>query len=82
VENLVGGSGGDTLIGRALANRIITGGGADRLRGLGGNDTLSAQDGVADTELECDGGSPAGTADRATVDASDPAPSNCETVIR
>jgi Ca2+-binding RTX toxin-like protein len=80
VENLIGGAGADTLTGSARANRITGGPAADRLRGLGRNDTLEAQDGAADIEIECDGGSPAGTADRATVDASDPTPTNCETV--
>jgi Ca2+-binding RTX toxin-like protein len=82
VENLIGGSSPDTLIGRALANRITGGLGADRLRGLGGDDTLVARDGVVDTEIQCDGGAPAGTADQATLDTADPTPSNCETVTR
>jgi Ca2+-binding RTX toxin-like protein len=82
VENLIGGSSPDTLIGSALANRITGGLGADRLRGLGGDDTLVARDGVVDTEIQCDGGAPAGTADQATLDTADPTPSNCETVTR
>src|SRR5262249_60985088 len=56
--------------------------GADRRRGLGGNDTLAARDGGTDTQLDCDGASPAGTADQAIVDTSDPPPVNCETVTR
>jgi Ca2+-binding RTX toxin-like protein len=82
VENLIGGSSPDTLIGSALANRITGGLGVDRLRGLGGDDTLVARDGVVDTEIQCDGGAPAGTADQATLDTADPTPSNCETVTR
>ena len=82
VENLIGGTGDDTLIGSALANRITGGLGVDRLHGLGGDDTLVAKDGVVDTEIQCDGGVPAGAADQAIVDASDPAASNCETIIR
>ena len=70
------------MIGSALANRITGGAGADRLRGLGGDDTLAAQDGVADSEIECDGGTPAGAADQAILDAADPVASHCETVTR
>jgi serralysin len=40
IEMVVGGTGGDTLLGDSLANRFGGGGGADRLTGNGGNDTL------------------------------------------
>jgi hypothetical protein len=50
--------------------------GADSLFGLGGNDTLFANDGTADTKIDCDGG----TADSAHVDGSDPATVGCESV--
>jgi Ca2+-binding RTX toxin-like protein len=40
IENLIGGSGADTLTGNALNNRITGNGGADNINGLGGPDTL------------------------------------------
>ena len=40
VENLIGGSAGDTLTGTSAANRLDGGGGADVLSGMGGGDTL------------------------------------------
>jgi Ca2+-binding RTX toxin-like protein len=76
VENLTGGGGADTLTGSALANILRGGAGADSLLGLGANDTLFANDGVADTAINCDGG----TADSAHVDAQDPATVGCESV--
>jgi len=80
IENLIGGRGADTLAGSAGANRLTGGLGADRLRGLAGNDNLFANDGRADTEINCDGASPAGASDAAHVDGADPAPSGCESV--
>ncbi|MFN0053885.1 MAG: S8 family serine peptidase, partial [Planctomycetales bacterium] len=41
LDNLIGGSGNDTLSGNALANILTGGSGNDTLRGLGGNDTLT-----------------------------------------
>jgi Ca2+-binding RTX toxin-like protein len=76
VENLVGGSGADTLTGSASNNRLTGGLGADSLFGLGGNDALFANDGTADTTIDCDGG----TADIAHVDSHDPGTVGCETV--
>jgi serralysin len=40
IENALGGSGGDTLIGSELANVLDGGAGADKLQGNGGDDTL------------------------------------------
>lgn len=40
IENAVGGSGGDTLLGSEMANLLEGGAGADTLRGNGGDDTL------------------------------------------
>ncbi|HMA14095.1 MAG: family 16 glycosylhydrolase, partial [Bacteroidota bacterium] len=40
IENVIGGSAGDTLSGGEGANRLDGGAGNDVLRGLGGNDTL------------------------------------------
>lgn len=42
VENVVGGSGNDTITGNGSANTLDGGYGADVLQGLGGNDTLRA----------------------------------------
>jgi Ca2+-binding RTX toxin-like protein len=81
VENLRGGAGGDTLIGSAATNKLIGGLGSDILRGLDGNDTIFANDGVADTEINCDGGANPGTADSADVDGADPTTSGCESVV-
>ena len=47
IENLIGGSGNDTLIGDALANSLSGGYGDDTLQGGAGNDTL---DGGADAD--------------------------------
>ena len=41
VNNLTGGSAGDTLIGNAAGNALVGNGGADVLSGLGGFDTLT-----------------------------------------
>jgi Ca2+-binding RTX toxin-like protein len=40
VENVTGGSGNDTIVGTASANRLDGGAGTDTLRGMGGDDTL------------------------------------------
>jgi serralysin len=40
IENLIGGSGNDTLIGDAGANRLQGGAGSDQLYGRGGADTF------------------------------------------
>jgi uncharacterized delta-60 repeat protein len=76
VENLIGGKGADTLRGNAANNRLTGWLGADSLLGLGGDDTLFANDGTADTKINCDGGA----ADMAHVDPVDPATVGCETV--
>jgi glucose/arabinose dehydrogenase len=76
VENLIGGGGGDTLTGSAAVNRLTGGPRADSLFGVGGNDILFANDGTADTKIDCDGG----TADAAHVDSQDPATVGCESV--
>jgi dienelactone hydrolase len=76
IENLSGGAGADTLTGSSLANVLRGGAGADSLLGLGGDDALFANDGSADTKIDCDGG----TADSAHVDSHDPATVGCESV--
>jgi hypothetical protein len=76
IENLTGGEGADTLTGNEQPNNLLGGLGADILRGLGGNDRLFANDGVADSSINCDGG----TTDRAHVDSQDPTPIGCESV--
>jgi hypothetical protein len=68
---------GDSITGDDLANTLVGSYGPDILRGMGGDDVLDANDGEADTEIDCGDGS----ADVAHVDALDPAPINCETVI-
>ena len=80
VENLLGGSGADSLTGSDQANQLDGGPGADTLFGLDGNDTLLAFDGLADAFLNCDGGGLPGNADVADVDATDPPATGCETV--
>jgi len=75
VENLIGGKGADDLTGSAAINNLTGGLGADVLRGLAGNDVLFANDGSADTVLDCGIGT-----DSAHVDAADPATSGCESV--
>jgi Ca2+-binding RTX toxin-like protein len=50
IENVIGGSRGDTLKGNALDNRIEGGAGDDSLEGLGGDDELIGSDG-SDTYL-------------------------------
>jgi hypothetical protein len=79
-ENITGSPLGDTLTGSNLANRLTGGGGADGLTGLDGNDILDAVDSLADTTLNCDGGTTPGTTDIANVDAADPATTGCETI--
>lgn len=46
IENATGGSGNDTLIGNALANRLSGGGGNDVLVGGAGNDSLEGGPGI------------------------------------
>ena len=46
VENAVSGSGGDTLVGNALSNRLDGGAGADTLTGGAGNDSMTGGDGI------------------------------------
>ena len=81
-ENVTGGNAADRLTGNSQANRLNGGPGADVLIGLDGNDRLLANDGVADTTLDCDGGSSPGTADSAVLDLLDPDPLGCETFTR
>jgi hypothetical protein len=76
VENVVGGSGDDSLAGNNLANRIEGGTGRDILRGAtgadvliggDGDDTIEARDGIRDGFIDCG----AGAADVATIDLQD-----------
>ncbi|MBL8707581.1 MAG: cadherin domain-containing protein, partial [Rhodospirillaceae bacterium] len=46
IENVVGGSGNDVIIGNAVANKLDGNGGDDQLSGLGGDDTLDGNIGV------------------------------------
>ncbi|MBL8907416.1 MAG: M10 family metallopeptidase C-terminal domain-containing protein [Rhizobiales bacterium] len=54
IENAIGGSGNDTIIGNDLANRLVGGAGNDRLEGGAGNDILIGGIG-SDTLLGGDG---------------------------
>lgn len=45
IENGIGGSGSDTLIGNGVGNRLVGGGGADVLAGRGGDDRLEGGEG-------------------------------------
>src|SRR6266545_2380612 len=54
IENVIGGSGADTLTGNALENRMSGGGGADIINGLGGTNTLVE---TADTNFTLTNGS-------------------------
>jgi Ca2+-binding RTX toxin-like protein len=51
-ENLIGGSGADTLTGSTSANLLTGGFGADTLKALAGPDRVEARDGVVDT-IDC-----------------------------
>ena len=89
VEDLVGGSGGDTLAGNGLSNLLEGGdgrdllvgrGGSDRLFGGAGNDKLAARDGEADRSLFC--GESSGDSDFLVADRLDPTGRECERVDR
>ncbi|MET4277718.1 MULTISPECIES: M10 family metallopeptidase [unclassified Bradyrhizobium] len=41
IDNAIGGSGNDTIIGNAIANALSGGGGNDTITGAGGNDTIN-----------------------------------------
>jgi serralysin len=56
IENAVGGSGNDTLIGNAVANKLNGGGGADKMTGGAGNDTYVVNN-SGDVADETGGGS-------------------------
>ena len=83
VENLTGGSGGDTLTGNASTNRLDGGPDADTLNGGAGTDTLIgaagadgflARDG-ADDQMSC-----GSEADTVAADPGDDADADCEDV--
>jgi Ca2+-binding RTX toxin-like protein len=88
VENVDGGSRGDTLTGTSGPNRIVSGAGDDYLDGAAGVDRLdggpsadlvASRDGVRDEPVSCGPGT-----DLAIVDAQDPVvrrgPNRCEQV--
>lgn len=85
-----GGAGDDRLNGASSSRDTLIGGpGADRMHGFGGNDTIRARDGIADTTISCGAGT-----DFAEVDLRDPSPprvssrgsprlrTDCETLTR
>jgi Ca2+-binding RTX toxin-like protein len=49
IEDVIGSNGADEITADAAANRLVGGPGEDVLRGAGGDDTIDANDGVADT---------------------------------
>ena len=59
VENLIGGSADDTLIGDDLANRFLGGGGKDKLDGAGGVDTALYTDTTLAIAVDLNGASDA-----------------------
>ncbi len=68
VENVVGGSGGDTLIGSSVANVLVGGDGADSLTGGGGNDTLYGGTATTDAAIDTANFSGNSTDHQITVD--------------
>ncbi|HEX8103162.1 MAG TPA: hypothetical protein VF533_11140 [Solirubrobacteraceae bacterium] len=74
-----GGEGDDTLDGTSEMSQYVTPTGASYYGGAG-DDLLLTANGNPETLIQCDGATPAGTADQAVVDANDPAPQGCETV--
>jgi Ca2+-binding RTX toxin-like protein len=78
VENVTGGPGDDTLTGDGLPNRLVGARGADQLFGLDGDDDLEARDNIQDLQLDCGDGT-----DSVRLDAGlDPAPQDCELILR
>ena len=65
---LYGGSGRDTLQGGSSGDLVKGGPGADLIKGMDGSDLLLARDLVSDQTVDCDGGTTAGSADRADLD--------------
>ena len=68
-----GGPGNDVLTGSNGDDTIIGGTGADTLRGFGGDDLINANDGVADTRIDCSTG-----VDTVFLDLKDPVPTDSE----
>jgi hypothetical protein len=84
VENVVGGAGGDDLVGNGAANVLAGGPGPDELEGKAGadsyaggdgDDLLLTRDGAVDAAISCGTG-----ADRVVSDPQDVPGSDCETV--
>jgi hypothetical protein len=75
-----GGPGNDVLTGSNGDDTIIGGTGADTLRGFGGDDFINANDGIADTRIDCSTGE-----DTVLLDLKDPVPTDadqCELIDR
>jgi hypothetical protein len=68
-----GGPGNDVLTGSNSGDTIVGGTGADTLRGFGGDDLINANDGVADTRIDCSTG-----VDTVFLDLKDPVPTDAE----
>jgi Ca2+-binding RTX toxin-like protein len=76
VEDLIGGSGNDTLTGDGRNNRLEGGAGTDSLNGHGGDDLFVSRDGAADS-VACGDGQ-----DSVTADNQDAVSADCEAVAR
>jgi Ca2+-binding RTX toxin-like protein len=74
VENVLAGSGNDSITGSGAANFFRGGAGSDTLRGMAGDDRLHSRDGGADTLVDCG----AGTADVHAADETELAGTGCE----
>jgi RTX calcium-binding nonapeptide repeat (4 copies) len=66
--SLNGGGSSDMLLGGPGPDTLIGGPAADVMKGMNGNDALQARDGVADTTLNCDGGTSPAANDSADMD--------------
>ena len=75
IEQVLGGSGNDSITGNAGTNHLVGNLGTDSLFGLGGDDRLFGRDGLVDT-LDCGDGA----GDAVDQDATDTM-TNCEAVL-
>ena len=83
-SSLNGEAANDTLQGGSKDDTLTGGPGADAMKGMNGNDQLLARDNTDDMTINCDGGSHAGTADKAVLDSppKDSPASGCEKQAR
>jgi len=85
-SSLNGGGANDTLTGGSADDTLTGSTGADALMGMNGNDQLLAHDQTSDTQINCDGGTSPGSADKADLDLLPKDPNSvvvgCETKTR